>query len=188
METSLFLFLDNKSNIVNSNYITETERLILRKMEPTDAPFFLELNANPNVTRYTGDGAFKNIEEAETITLYVISQYQKYGFGRWLVIEKESNSPIGWCGLKYLEDIKEVDLGYRFLEGKWGKGYATEASVACLNYGFYNLNLNKIIGRADVNNHASINVFKKLKMSFIKTESYPEHDAVIYEVTKENHK
>jgi len=173
---------------VNSNYITETERLILRKMEITDAPFFLELNSNPNVTKHTGDGAFKNMEEAEAITLYVISQYEKFGFGRWLVIEKESNSPIGWCGLKYHEDLKMVDLGYRFLEDKWGKGYATESSIACLNYGFYNLNLEKIIGRASVENPASINVFKKLGMSFIKTEHFPEHDAVIYEITKEKFK
>lgn len=188
METSLFFILDIKSETVNSNYITETDRLILRKMEISDAPFFFELNANPNVTRHTGDGAFKNLEEAEKINQYVISQYEKYGFGRWLVIEKESNTAIGWCGLKYLEDIKEVDLGYRFLENKWGKGYATESSIACLNYGFYNLNLSRIIGRASVDNPASINIFKKLGMSFVKTEHYPEHDAVVYEITKENFK
>ena len=157
-------------------------------MELGDAPFFFELNANPNVTKHTGDGAFKNIQEAESITEYVISQYTKYGYGRLMVIEKETDTPIGWCGLKFLEDLKVVDLGYRFLEGKWGKGYATEASIACLDYGFNTLNLNKIIGRASVDNPASINVFKKLGMSFIKTEHFPEHDAVIYEITQKNFK
>lgn len=164
----------------------ETERLILRDMELTDAPFFFELNSNPKVTKHTGDGAFINLKEAEAITEYVISQYQKYGFGRWLVIEKETGLPIGWCGLKYHEDLKMVDLGYRFLEEKWGKGYATEASKACLNYGFTTLNLSKIIGRASIDNPSSINVFKKLGMMYVKTEHFPEHDAVIYETIKEN--
>lgn len=170
--------------MVNTNYITETERLILRKMETSDAPFFFDLNSNPNVTKHTGDSAFKNIEEAEAIAQYVISQYENFGFGRWVVIEKETSMPIGWCGLKYHEDLKVVDLGYRFLENKWGKGYATESAVDSLNYGFNNLNLTKIIGRASVDNPASINIFKKLGMRFVKTESFPEHDAVIYEITQ----
>lgn len=155
-------------------------------MELNDAPFFFKLNSNPNVTKHTGDGAFKDLKEAEAITEYVISQYHKYGFGRWLVLEKVNNLPIGWCGLKYLEDHNVVDIGYRFLEEKWGKGYATEESRACLNYGFNTLNLNKIIGRASVDNPSSINVFKKLGMNYVKTEHFPEHDAVIYETIKEN--
>lgn len=172
----------------NLKFISETKRLILRKMEISDAAFFFELNSNPNVTKHTGDAAFNDLKEAEAITQYVISQYEKYGFGRWLVIEKATRQPIGWCGLKYHEDLKMVDLGYRFLEEKWGKGYATESSIASLYYGFENLNLTKITGRASVDNTASINVFKKLGMSFIKTEHFHEHDAVIYEITKEEFK
>lgn len=165
----------------------ETARLILRKMTLDDAPFFFKLNSNPNVVKYTGDGAFKNIKEAENITNYVISQYTKHGYGRLLVIEKNTLLPIGWCGLKYHEDLRDTDIGYRFLEEKWGCGYATESAAACIKYGFDQLQLKRIIGRAAIDNVASINVFKKLNMIYEKTEHFPEHDAVVYEIKKENY-
>lgn len=167
--------------------ILETKRLILREMTIGDAPFFFELNSNPNVVKHTGDGAFKTLQEAEDITKYVISQYQNYGYGRLLVIEKSTSLPVGWCGLKYLEDQNETDIGYRFLEQKWGLGYATESAKACIQLGFEHYQLHRIIGRAATENKASIKVFKKLNMKFVTTEHFPEHEAVIYEIKKENY-
>lgn len=168
--------------------ILETPRLLLRKKVPEDAPFFFELNADPLVTRYTGDGAFKDLNEAENIVRYVIGQYEKYGYGRWMVIEKETGQPIGWCGLKYFEESKETDLGYRFLQKYWGKGFATEASMACLDYGFNILRLDRIIGRAVNENVNSIKVLKKTGMTFCREEMCHEHEALIYELKKENFK
>jgi RimJ/RimL family protein N-acetyltransferase len=51
----------------------------------------------------------------------------------------------GWCGLKYLSETNEVDLGYRFMKKFWGKGYATEAALACIEYGFSRLHLQKLL-------------------------------------------
>lgn len=172
----------------NYNIIMETPRLILRNMELTDAPFFFELNSDPEVTKYTGDGAFKTIQEAEDITHYVISQYTKYGYGRWLVIEKESGNSVGWCGLKFLEETQEVDLGYRFMQKYWNKGYATEAAKPCIDYGFNVLKLDRIIGRAMKENAGSINVLKKTGMTFFKEDLCHEHDAFIFEIKNENYK
>lgn len=168
--------------------ILETERLILRKMELFDAAFFFELNADPEVIKYTGDGGFKNLKESEEIIKYVHSQYDKNGYGRWLVAEKETGNPTGWCGLKYHDDGGFVDLGYRFMKKYWGKGYATEASKASLDYGFNILKLDRIIGRAMQENVASINVLKKMGMTFHKEELCHGHDAYIYELKKENYK
>lgn len=168
--------------------ILETPRLLLRKTVIEDAPFFFELNADPLVTKYTGDGAFKDLQEAENIVKYVIGQYDKYGYGRWIVIEKETGNTLGWCGLKYHDDTDETDLGYRFMQKHWGKGYATEASLACIDYGFKVLKLDRIIGRAMKENKNSINVLKKTGMAFHKEELCHEHDAFVYELKKVNYK
>ncbi|MES2134188.1 MAG: GNAT family N-acetyltransferase [Bacteroidota bacterium] len=165
--------------------ILETPRLILRKKVVEDAPFFMELNSNPMVTKYTGDGAFKNREEAENIVRYVIGQYEKNGYGRWLVADKETNEPLGWCGLKYHEDNGETDLGYRFMEKHWGKGYATESAMACLQYGFEHFNLKRIVGRAAVKNTASIKVLKKVGMTFFENTFLDTMPSYIYHIIKE---
>lgn len=168
--------------------ILETQRLILRKMELSDAPFFFELNSDPDVVKYTGDGGFKNLKESEEIIKYVHSQYEKNGYGRLVVIEKESGELLGWCGLKYHNDEGIVDLGYRFMKKHWGKGYASESSKACLDYGFNVLQLDRIIGRAMKENTASINVLKKMGMTFYKEEFCEGHDGMTYELKKENYK
>lgn len=165
--------------------LLETPRLLLRKKVLEDAPFFLELNSDPEVTRYTGDTAFKNLGEAENIVRYVIAQYEKNGYGRWLVSLKETGEPLGWCGLKYHDDSGDTDLGYRFMKQHWGKGYATEAGSACLDYGFSQLGLKRIIGRAATGNQASIQVLKKLGMTFFGEDHLHDSPAYIYHIVKE---
>ena len=64
----------------------------------------------------------------------------------WLVFHKANQEYIGFTGLKYLEDLKEVDLGYRFKKAYWGQGLATESCRPFLKYGFEKLGLNKIVG------------------------------------------
>ncbi len=168
--------------------ILETERLIIREHVLSDAPFFFTLNSNYNVVKYTGDSSFKAIEEAEKIVQYVMNQYKENGYGRWLVAEKETGNPIGWCGLKFHTDTKETDIGYRLLESAWGKGYATESAKACIDYGFKHFNLNRIIGDAMKENTASIKVFKKLGMTYLKDSLLDNIESVVYELKKENYK
>lgn len=163
----------------------ETERLILRKAELTDAPFFYELNSNPLVVKYTGDSAFKDLQGAENIVHFLQSQYAKNGYARLTVIEKSLQLPIGWCGLKFHEDTNETDIGYRFMQKYWNKGYATESAKACLEYGFNKLNLNRIVGNAMKENPASIAVFKKLGMTYFADELLHDEPSVIYEIKKE---
>ena len=168
--------------------ILETERLIIREHVLSDAPFFFTLNSNYNVVKYTGDSSFKMIEEAEKIVQYVMNQYKENGYARWLVAEKDTRNPIGWCGLKFHTDTKETDIGYRLLESAWGKGYATESAKACIDYVFKHFNLNRIIGDAMKENTASINVFKKLGMTYLKDSLLDNIESVVYELKKENYK
>lgn len=119
--------------------VLETNRLILREFDITDAQNFYELNLNPNVIKYTGNSAFKDIEEAKTF-LKNYSDYQKNGFGRWAVIQKSTQEFLGWCGLKYDEKLDETDIGFCFFEHFWNQGFACESAKACIKYGFEKLN------------------------------------------------
>src|SRR5688572_23615158 len=112
-----------------------TPRLYLREFTLADAPDLLALNSDPDVVKYTGDGPFKNLEEAEAL-IRNYDQYEKYKMGRLNMYLKDTSEYLGWCGLKYLEDKDAVDIGYRLKQSAWGKGYATEAAQACLDYGF----------------------------------------------------
>tara|TARA_R110002050_G_scaffold109799_2_gene221484 strand:+ start:2450 stop:2965 length:516 start_codon:yes stop_codon:yes gene_type:complete len=146
------------------NWITETKRLALREMNDRDAESAYLLNLDSEV--YTGDVAFKSMEEAAGF-LRDYDDYQRNGFGRWAVVSKENTRFLGWCGLK-LHPEGFVDLGFRFFKKEWNKGYATEASMACLRYGFEELNLPEIIGRVAAPNVASIAVLKKVGMEYWK--------------------
>ena len=106
--------------------------------------------------------------------------YNKYGFGRWAVMSKTDNSFLGWCGLKYIEDIDEYDIGFRFLKKYWGYGYATESAKACLELGFNTFKIPVIIGRALKENIASIHVLQKIGLTFYKEDELDGKPGVIY--------
>ncbi|MCA0445479.1 MAG: GNAT family N-acetyltransferase [Bacteroidetes bacterium] len=141
--------------------ILKTERLDLREFTPDDAIHLFNLNSDPEVVKYTGDGPYSSIEEARTF-LEGYTCYFDYGMGRWAVIHRETGAWLGWCGLKFHPETGEVDIGFRFFREHWGKGYATESAKACLDYGFETLGLFQISGRALVDNLASIKVLVKI--------------------------
>lgn len=146
--------------------ITQTTRLILREITPDDAEEAYMLNRDNEVIKYTGDEAFESIEAARTF-LQNYDHYRKYGFGRWAVIHKESKAFLGWCGLKYTPEQNEYDIGFRLYRKYWGQGYATEASIACIELGFKQFGFKEIVGRVMKQNIASIKVLKKSGLQYI---------------------
>jgi len=154
--------------------ILETDRLILRPFTMEDAPGVLEFSSNPEAQKHTGDVMRTTIEEVENVITNVwFSDYTKYGYGRFAVVHKADNKIIGFNGIKYLSDIDETDLGYRFLPEYWGKGIATESSKAIVDYAFKNHKLDKLIGFVMLENPASSAVLKKLGFEFSKLAPYP---------------
>jgi len=166
--------------------IIQTNRLYLRELTVTDAENFYLLNLDEEVIKYTGDKAFESIDKAKEF-LENYNPYKKYGYGRWAVIDKSNEEFLGWCGLKYSEELQEVDLGFRFFKKYWNKGFASEAALACINHGFKELNLQKIVGRAMELNSASIRVLEKVGMKYISTIDFEKHIGVLYEITNSNH-
>ena len=153
----------------NNKVILETERLILRPFTLDDLDASYEMNLDPEVSRFTGDGGVISKDELKRrIEEDVMGDYKKYGYGRFAVELKENNKFIGFSGLKYLPEYDVVDLGYRFIKKYWGRGYATESCVASVKFGFETLKLEDIIGLVLSENIASIRVLTKLGFLFDK--------------------
>lgn len=170
----------------------ETERLILRKFEQSDADRLFLLDSNPEVVKYVGTPPSTDIKESEHIIKIIQQQYKDTGVGRLAVIEKESNLLIGWSGLKFI--IREVngyenvyELGYRFLPEFWGKGYATESAKASLDFGFNDLDRDVIYACAHFENDSSNHIL--IKLGFEKTGEFEEPDGLCfwYELKREKY-
>jgi RimJ/RimL family protein N-acetyltransferase len=167
--------------------LLETERLILREFDEGDAAAYLLLGSDPAILRYTHDpgGGTKSLEEAiETMRIRPIADYKKHGFGRWACVLKATGAVIGFAGLKRLEDLGEVDIGYRFLPAHWGAGLATEAGRAIVPYGFDVLGLERMIGLVDPANVASVRVLEKLGFRFDARIDYHGVAAARYVLSK----
>ena len=160
----------------------ETERLFLRPFRKEDGAAMYELNDDPEVLQYTGDVQFENMQAVETF-LENYSQYVDYGVGRLIVIFKETGEILGWCGLKYHPETEEYDIGYRFHRRYWGKGYATESAIAVLKDGVDRMGIKEVVGRARVENKASIHVFDKLQMLFVEEFIEDDQNWVLYKVS-----
>jgi RimJ/RimL family protein N-acetyltransferase len=145
----------------------ETERLILRPFTLDDAEAWLPLISLPEVIRYTGDVPATAVDEArELLRTRPLRDYAVHGYGRMAVVEKSSGRLVGFSGLKYLEDLREVDIGYRFLPDCWGKGYASESASVLMEQGRRQHGFRRIVGMAHPDNAGSIHVLEKLGLRF----------------------
>lgn len=142
--------------------ILETERLILRTWRYGDADALFEICRDPQVMLRIGDRKpYETVEKAKEFLNWAIPYQLKNGFCRWAVIEKSNGKIIGSCGFARRE-MKEVELGYLFARQSWGKGFATEAAGACLEYGFRNLGFEIVIALTDVDHIKSQRVLEKI--------------------------
>jgi len=151
--------------------ILETERLILRPLEIKDIDDFFEMNNNPNMNRYLRNPLLNKLD-VENYIKKIRAEYVKNGIGRYGVILKENNKLIGFSGLKFRANEENgyanfYDIGYRFSEDYWRKGYAKEAASAWIEYGFNKMQLKIIHACAETENIPSNNLLKLLGFQFI---------------------
>lgn len=149
--------------------ILETERLLLRQFSEQDAEFILELLNEPSFIQNIGDRNVRTLDAARAYLLNgPVASYAKNGFGLYLVALKETNEPIGMCGLIKRETLDDVDIGYAFLPRFWSRGYAVEAARAVKIYAKDGVGLKRIVAITDPANAGSIRVLEKLGLRFEK--------------------
>ena len=164
----------------------ETERLILRRFTLNDVDAAWEMNRDPEVRKYIlGEGEPSREHVRQLIEQNTLADYEKHGYGRLAIVHKADNRFIGFTGLKFLEDMQEVDVGYRLMPAWWGQGLATEATRPTVDYGFQELGLRRVIAMALPQNLASIRVMEQLGLGYWKEIVEDNHPVVVYKLERE---
>jgi RimJ/RimL family protein N-acetyltransferase len=141
----------------------DTGRLILRRFTLDDLLPFYQLCSRPEIIRYAQSLPLGSLEEARAMMHAApFHDYATYGYGRFACVWKESGDVIGFSGVKYVPEIGDTELGYRFLPEFWGMGLATEAGRASIEFARVDLGLARLVALVHPENAASANVLTKL--------------------------
>jgi RimJ/RimL family protein N-acetyltransferase len=119
----------------------QTDRLVLREFNQSDLSELSQILSDPEVMKFSTRGCLSTAQTQIRIDDF-INSYNQFGFGMWAVILKDTYELVGYCGLAIdcIDDFDELEIGYRLATKFWGKGFATEAALACIQYGFENFN------------------------------------------------
>ena len=124
--------------------ILETERMYLRELKQEDFESLCKILKDAEVM-YAYEGAFDDREVQEWLDRQ-IARYQKWGFGLWAAVLKETNDMIGQCGLTMQPWKSEevLEIGYLYQRAFWHQGYAAEVAAACKKYAFKELGATEV--------------------------------------------
>ncbi len=136
-----------------------TERLVLRPPTLDDLPVWHAVYLDAEEVWYGAPRSSLD-ENREKLTRQ-IAHFEQHGFGMCAVDLAASGETIGAAGLQHLEGGPEVEVGYRFLKERWGRGYATESARASIDFGFDEVGLERIVAVALETNIASRRVLEK---------------------------
>jgi RimJ/RimL family protein N-acetyltransferase len=163
--------------------ILETPRLVLRTMQPDDAPFYLELVNDPSWLENIGDKGIRTLEQAKSAILSGPMMLQRrLGYSLYLVERKEDGAALGLCGLILRDTLPGTDIGYAIAPRFWGNGYAYEAAAAVVDHARRTLALPRLYGITNPANTASIALLQKLGLRFLHRTRFPleERDTNVY--------
>lgn len=166
----------------------ETERLLARELNMDDIPSFVEMQSNVNVMRYITDRP-KTKEESINEFEKIIHSYRKVnrGFLVMAVARKDDIKFIGTCAIIKNND-GEYEIGYRFIEEYWGKGYGKEVVCGLVEFAFQSLNLNQIVAHVNKDNYSSVKILDSLYFDFVRAyrESETGDLVMYYKISKPN--
>ncbi|MFJ1704549.1 GNAT family N-acetyltransferase [Kitasatospora sp. NPDC088346] len=156
-----------------------TPRLLLRRWNDYDLAPMAEINADPEVMRWVGDGSVDDLDRtAEAIERWE-EEWDEEGFGLFAVELLGSGELIGFAGLtvpEYLPEIMPaVAIGWCLGRQFWGQGYASEAAHAALEFALEDRGLDRVVSITRAGDTASENVCRKLGMELERETTHPEY-------------
>jgi len=149
-----------------------TSRLILRPFTEDDAQPLYGILCQDDILRYFPNPGPPSPERVQRLVAHQLDHWAEHGLGWWAVQPHGARELIGWCGLQFLPETQETEVGYLLSRPFWGQGLATEAARTSLQFGFEELGLESIIGLVHPDNIASQRVLEKLGMGFVDRSIY----------------
>lgn len=174
-------------------HIGDSARLSFHYVTEADKDFLWQLDQDEEVMRYINGGQVSTWEEIENVFIPRILAYSNpaLGWGLWRVETLDTKTSIGWILVRPFgfftatPEIDNVELGWRFKRECWGQGYATEAAQA-VKEALYLNGIDQFSAIANPENSASINIMKKLGMTFSHELEYKDnvyHETVVVYAT-----
>jgi len=152
----------------------ETERLVLRKPEPTDLDGYVEMYGDPETVRFLG-GTPQPPEEVPKRIDRLLELWEEHKLGLFSVLRKEDERLVGrvgyivweterWFNATYeqVDGNLELEIAWTIVRKFWNHGYATEAALACRDHAFGELERERVVSLISPENVASIRVAEKI--------------------------
>jgi [ribosomal protein S5]-alanine N-acetyltransferase len=165
---------------VDEGVILETARLRLREFKPDDAGALEAVLGDPVAMQY-----YPAAVDRRGVEEWIVrnrERYQREGYGLWAMLLRDSQDVIGDCGcfLRNVDGRDDIEIGYHVRRDLWGRGYATEAAKACMDYAFIKLGVDRVISLIRPENLQSVRVAEKNGLACEKVIFWRGYDHCIY--------
>jgi RimJ/RimL family protein N-acetyltransferase len=173
--------------------INNSARLSYQLVDESDSEFLFQLDQDPEVMRYINGGVMTTREDITTSSIPRLNTYKDVdrGWGLWKVTVITTQKEIGWILVRPMDFFSDnpiwhdIELGWRFFQATWGKGYASEAAIQ-VQQALAKQPENKIFSAVAMHgNNGSVGVMKKMGMEYIKSYTHSDSqlgdlDVVLY--------
>jgi [ribosomal protein S5]-alanine N-acetyltransferase len=166
--------------------ILETERLLLRRLEPGDLDALCALYRDPEIRRYFPEGTLTLEETREELAWFRNGHPDHPELGLWATIHKPSGAFIGRCGLLpwTIDGVSEVEIAYLIAKPFWRQGLGAEAARALVHQGFDTLGLTRLIALIDPAHTASIRTAMRAGLSFERVVEIEGVRSALYSIVR----
>lgn len=166
--------------------ILETNRVILRRLVPTDLDNLFALYRDPEIRRYFPDGTRTYEQTADELAWFEHGHPSHPELGLWAMIHKESGEFIGRSGLLpwTIAGREEVEIAYMLAKPLWRQGFGSEVARGLVKYGFDQLNLESLIALITPEHEASIRTAMSAGLEFDFETVVQNLPTVVYRVRR----
>jgi RimJ/RimL family protein N-acetyltransferase len=163
--------------------VIETERLLLRPLAAADLDELVELHADPEVTWF-----LRPLDRAAAVERLrdAAREWDERGYGMFAVLDRAADRFLGRVGLKHWPQFEETELGWVLRRDAWGRGYATEAARACLDWGFRTAAFPYLTAMIAPGNARSIELARRLSMAPARRDVLLGIEVVVYAISREH--
>ncbi|WP_341503688.1 GNAT family N-acetyltransferase [Gallaecimonas sp. GXIMD4217] len=164
----------------------ETKRLIARQLSQQDLPALTDILSDPEVMNYSVRGVCDE-EATRRFIDWCLECYASHGIGPWALSEKGSGELIGFCGVgpELVEEVEEINLGYRLATRFWDQGFATESVKGVLRYAFAQKHCESVVVIIEPAHTASVRVTEKAGFSGYTLHEFHNRPVRLYRMTRE---